>query len=387
MPGGRFAVALAAGVLAAASAAAAQTVAVDVLDATIKDKRLDGADVIFQQNGEQSVTAKTDAQGKARLTPRKPLKGDELLIIKKTGFSDLVVKCPCDGLTYALSPIMKGLDSLRIVLNWGATPFDLDSHLAFSNNHIFFNAKNGEKAWLDVDDTSSYGPETITIDKRLDGTTYTYAVHDYSNAADVNDRALSASGARVFVYVGQSLVKTYYVPTGTGNVWTVFRITGDGSIEDIDTLGGASSDNIARYMAGGLSPRTARAASDTASARRHNALGEKAYHRGDYETAIEQYQTALDYDSSFAPAYGNLGLAYRKLNRFAESIWASRKAITFASGENAGKRRAAAYYEIAKLYENAGDFESARKNYQFAKQNSNNPAYDEAIARMNARLR
>ena len=33
---------------------------------------------------------------------------------------------------------------------------------------------------LDVDDISSYGPETITILENIYGT-YTYAVHNYSN--------------------------------------------------------------------------------------------------------------------------------------------------------------------------------------------------------------
>jgi tetratricopeptide (TPR) repeat protein len=385
---GLFPIILALGALSG-GAAWAQSVSVEVLDATVKDKRLSGANVIFQQSGEQSITAVTNAQGKAILNPHKPLKGDEMLIIKKTGFSDLVAKCPCDGLTYAMSPVLKGLDSVRIVLSWGSRPEDLDSHLVYAGNHVYFEAKAGAQAWLDVDDTDSYGPETITIDKKQYGTPYTYAVHDYSNQ-EADDLFLSKSGARVFVYVGQSLVKTYYVPSGIGDVWTVFRITEDGDIEDIDTLNGygGSIGNLAKYIAdnGGAS-QVVQVRGDTNAAKRNNTLGEKAYRDGNVDTAIDYFQTAIQQDPNFAAAYGNLGLAYRKLNRFAESIWASRKAISFASGENAGKTRAAAYYEIGKLYENNGDLENALRHYKRAKENNNAPVYDKAISRLDAAQR
>ena len=380
---GLFPVVLAVGALGA-SAAWAQGVSIEVLDATVKDRRLSGANVIMQQSGEQSISAVTDAQGRARLTPRKPITGEEMLIIRKAGFSDLVAKCPCDGLTYAMSPVLKGLDSVRVVLNWGKTPDDLDSHLIYGSDHIYYEAKKGSQAWLDVDDTDSYGPETITIDKKQYGTSYIYAVHDYSNKR-VDDRFLSASGARVFVYVGQSLVKTYYVPAGVGDVWTVFRISGDGDIEDINSLSGygGSSKGVAAYAVSSVALRQgAHASVDTDGAKRSNALGEKAYRAGRLEAAIEHFQAAIQKDPGFAAAYGNLGLAYRKLNRFAESIWASRKAIAFASGERAAKTRAAAYYEIAKLYENNGDSESALRHYKLARENSDNPVYDEAVTRM-----
>jgi tetratricopeptide (TPR) repeat protein len=383
-----FLVVLALGV-SSGGAAWAQSISVEVLDATVKDKRLGGANVIFQQSGEQSITTVTNAQGKASLNPHKPLKGDEMLIIKKTGFSDLVAKCPCDGLTYAMSPVLKGLDSVRIVLSWGLVPEDLDSHLVYAGNHIYFDAKKGAQAWLDVDDIDSYGPETITIDKKRYGTPYTYAVHDFSNQR-ADDRLLSESGARVFVYVGQSLVKTYYVPSGIGDVWTVFRITGDGDIEDIDALSGygGPTENLAGYLAGnGSAPQAIQTRGDANAAKLTNALGEKAYHDGKLEAAIDHFQTAIQQDPNFSAAYGNLGLAYRKLNRFAESIWASRKAISFASGENAGKTRAAAYYEIGKLYENNGDLENALRHYRRAKENNDAPVYDKAISRLSAARR
>lgn len=108
---------------------------VRVLSATTKDKAIDNANVTFQKNGWNSVSGQTDTDGRLQLR-RSPFKGidDEsvLMIVTKPGYSALVVKCPCDGMTYALSENMRELDGIRIVLNWGARPADLDAHLASS---------------------------------------------------------------------------------------------------------------------------------------------------------------------------------------------------------------------------------------------------------------
>lgn len=117
---------------------------------------------------------------------------------------------------------------IRIVLSWGAEPLDLDSHLVGptaedDSFHIYFvNKVYEDEANLDVDDVSSYGPETITIHKYNNGT-YTYAVHDYSNRESSSSSELSKSGAQVNVYRGMELIMTYNVPTGQdGTLWTVF---------------------------------------------------------------------------------------------------------------------------------------------------------------------
>lgn len=166
---------------------------------------------------------------------------DNLLIIKKSGYSTLVAKCPCDGMTYALIPVLKDLNSMRIVLNWGQSPLDLDSHLSYKNQHVYWDNKQGQDANLDVDDTDAYGPETVTIDKRLDGQYYVYLVHDYSDRATLNTANLSNSQAKVMVYVCESLIRSYYIPTGlTGNLWTVFRISPEGEIQDINRISGTT---------------------------------------------------------------------------------------------------------------------------------------------------
>ncbi|WP_428493960.1 YfaP family protein, partial [Pseudomonas chlororaphis] len=171
----------------------------------------------------------TNAQGQVTLTTDFADDPSNLLIIKKPGYSNLVVKCPCSGMTYAISPVMQNLDGLRVVLTWGATPSDLDSHMIFPGNNIYFRNQQGEDAHLDVDDIDGYGPETITLEKKHYGESYVYAVHDYSNQTRPESRQLAASQAKVFVYMGQSLVRTYYVPQDrSGNLWTVFRMTGNG---------------------------------------------------------------------------------------------------------------------------------------------------------------
>ena len=162
----------------ALAAQAANPVNLQILSATVKDQKIAGANVILQRNGEQAVSAVTDAQGQATLNANFADDASSLLIIKKPGFSNLVVKCPCAGMTYAISPVMRNLDGMRIVLNWGASPSDLDSHLVYPGNHVYFSQKEGTDANLDVDDTDSYGPETITIERKHSGERYVYAVHN-----------------------------------------------------------------------------------------------------------------------------------------------------------------------------------------------------------------
>lgn len=144
----------------------------------------------------------------------------------------------------AISPVL-ATGETRIVLTWGQTPDDLDSHLTgpapdSSRFHIYFGNPEysyaGTKyADLDLDDTSSYGPETTTIYKQISGT-YKFYVHDFTNGGSTNSAALSNSGAVVNVYRGNSVVATFNVPANQGGtVWTVFELNGD-AITAINTL-------------------------------------------------------------------------------------------------------------------------------------------------------
>lgn len=372
------------------SVPAAHAASVQVLSATVKDQAIAGATVILQKNGAASAATQTDAQGKVTLPTGYTDDASTLLLIKKDGYSTLVAKCPCEGLTYALSPVMKNLDGMRVVLTWGAEPQDLDSHISYPGNHIFWNSKNGTDGKLDVDDRDGFGPETITLTKKHEGETYVYSVHDYSDVNAPGTDALSKSEAKVFVYVGQSLVRTYYVPTGKkGNLWTVFRITGEGEFQDINSIRGVNANpatigsEVASYGNDATRVVAENRTSDTVRAKAKNVAGEKAYREGRLDDAISLFQEATELDGSYGQAYGNLGLVYQKAGRSAEAIWANRKALALASGPNAATIRAGAYYNIGRIYEDANELSEALTAYMAARAEKANPVYDNAVERLN----
>ncbi len=158
--------------------------------------------------------------------------GNYTVKLSLTGFIDsinTVVVIGGESKTYnfAISPYL-GEGEMRIVLTWGASPSDLDSHLLKYKNgtleyHVYYGHRNAPEAFLDRDDTNSYGPETITIANIDPEATYIYKVHNYSAGYSLTDTSLANSGAKVKVYWGD-LSYEFEVPNQPGTVWTVFRI-------------------------------------------------------------------------------------------------------------------------------------------------------------------
>lgn len=366
-----------------------QNISIQVLSAVEKDKVLDNAEVMIQRNGESSAKKLTNSQGKTTINGGFQDDSNTLLIIKKDNYSSLVVKCPCNELTYALSPVMKNLDGMRIVLNWGKYPEDLDSHLSFPGSHIYFQHKKGSFANLDVDDTDSYGPETITIENKKFGQTYHYFVHDYTNRDNLSSSKLSSSDAKVFIYVGQSLVKTYYVPKNKkGNVWNLFKINGNGEIIDINTIISKTISEIAIETSYDNTEEEVYVSNDDKKkAIQLNQKGDLAYQNKDIDGALRFYQQALEYYPTFGQAYGNLGLMFIKKGFKAEAIYANRKAITYASGNSINTTKASAYFNIAKIFENDNNYQEALNYYKLAKELKENIVYDNAILRVQNKLR
>jgi len=144
-----------------------------------------------------------------------------------------------DNQNGTVSPSIDG-STWRVVLTWGANPRDLDSHLtgpisgSASRFEVAYYSRgsvtSSPYASLDVDQTSGFGPETVTIARTLDGT-YRYYVYHYAGFG-----SLATSGARVAVYRGNSLQKTYSVPNQSGEIWTVFEIR-NGVLTDINAIG------------------------------------------------------------------------------------------------------------------------------------------------------
>lgn len=110
----------------------------------------------------------------------------------------------------------------KIELKWGESPTDLDSHFyGPADNearfHVYYQNDtaiiNGANIYLDVDDTSSYGPEVITIpDYSLPGI-YQYAVHNYSE-----DGVIQRSETRVELIINDQ--RTLFVPPeGDPKIW------------------------------------------------------------------------------------------------------------------------------------------------------------------------
>lgn len=116
--------------------------------------------------------------------------------------------------------------NLRTVLTWGYSPSDLDSHMVGPTSsgrfHVYYSDMSSGKVSLDVDDTSSYGPETVTI-YETDSGVYSYLVHDFSNRHSNSSTAMSNSGAMLQLYNGNILMYTITIPTNqAGTVWHAF---------------------------------------------------------------------------------------------------------------------------------------------------------------------
>jgi|GEM_PF-2775206 len=132
----------------------------------------------------------------------------------------------------------------KFILTWNEYPTDLDSHLYTPEidgmaHHVFYANRGSDAmapyAWLDVDDTSSWGPEATTIEQLYPGN-YTFAVYDWSG-----NGLLSTSGAHVEVFAGRTRVGGYDVPATGGDGpnwwWTVGTVNGTtGAFTLVNTL-------------------------------------------------------------------------------------------------------------------------------------------------------
>ncbi len=170
------------------------------------------------------------------------------VVAKATGFLDgsrgsiLVAGAVVPNQDVILSPTLAA-GQTRIVLTWGNSPSDLDAHLTGPTQdqqqfHICWTNQGSPTsspfASLDNDEVDGLGPETITISTQVPGT-YRFYVFDYSNSPTPVSTPLSGSGARVQVFRGASLLSDFTVPSGAGNLWSVFSLNGS-TVTPINTL-------------------------------------------------------------------------------------------------------------------------------------------------------
>ena len=191
--------------------------------------------------------------------PKLPM-GKYTLTVSADGYADNQVDCSVgigiayggDGSYSTLTtiipdiPLSPGMDDnyYRIILRWDETPRDLDSHLTATTDsgstiHVYYGNKNPSPNYanLDRDDTSSYGPETITITDFDKLSNIAYAVHDYTNRSSTSSTAMSTSGAYVMVYKGNTLLQRFEIPVNReGTEWDVFAFDASGNIIPVNQI-------------------------------------------------------------------------------------------------------------------------------------------------------
>ena len=183
------------------------------------------------------------------------------------------------GTVVATPPPAAG--SFRVVLTWGENPSDLDSHLTgpitggSDRFHVYYSDDAYEGHNLDVDDVSSFGPETITIVPAGVNGMYRYSVHNYSeqgsDGASNPTEGIAASGAEVRLYDANGLIRTYTPPPATAanggddaDTWRVFELTVNGSNVSIagaepNGMGyfqATGSGDVTVFLTGGPAPTT-----------------------------------------------------------------------------------------------------------------------------------
>lgn len=130
---------------------------------------------------------------------------------------------------FSISPKM-AVGKLRVVLDWGNSPEDLDAHLVkYDSYHISYrnmSESDDKEAKLDRDDTDFYGPETITVNAIDKDANYRFYIFDYSNRSNDSSIQLSNSKATIKIYGGDNeLLGVKNVPSDLiGNQWNVFEI-------------------------------------------------------------------------------------------------------------------------------------------------------------------
>jgi PKD repeat protein len=171
--------------------------------------------------------------------------GTQTVTCSATGYTTYTnnqVVIPAGGsleLQISLSPTLAA-GQYRVVLTWAEQPLDIDSHLKTpiiegTAYHIYYqnygSASTPPYAQLDIDDTESFGPETVTIYQLKPGE-YHYYVHNYSQTP-----AITTSNAVVQVYNENGLMQTFNVPTaGEGLYWDVFKLSGSGVITPVNQI-------------------------------------------------------------------------------------------------------------------------------------------------------
>ena len=150
---------------------------------------------------------------------------------------DDAAQCGGPGCLDVATPLVVTTPKFQATLTWGEEPRDLDTHFTGPCDveeegcwdgrfHVYYSdlgsLSSAPWAALDTDDTTSYGPEVVTLGRCLAGR-YRYSVHNYSGTPD-----LAVSGAKVNLLLPDGTMAQRTVPTqnpDAGMVWIVGDLT------------------------------------------------------------------------------------------------------------------------------------------------------------------
>ncbi len=204
----------------------------------LNGKPIIGADI---EIGEL-LNDKTDFEGKVIFEI--PVDGEYLINFSHSKYVKSILKMNVIVGTifnnrFSISPELP-IEYLRVVLDWGKSPLDLDAHLIKSKvYHISYRnlkVSNDNSTKLDRDDMDGFGPETITTNKVDSRSEYKYFVHDFSNKSDNSSSNLTKSNARILIFGDNKLLHSIQANgDATGNYWEVFRIV-NGKIEIVNEI-------------------------------------------------------------------------------------------------------------------------------------------------------
>jgi hypothetical protein len=133
-----------------------------------------------------------------------------------------------------MSPVMPN-DQWRATIKWGPTPRDLDTHVQWASNSLYYGRMHINSGNIEVrlehDDTNGYGPETVHFSNigNARGGAYNcdvkYKMYDYSRTQQMPDKQ-----GDVTLYHGDTVVHTWKIANCRGSVtsdklwWHVFTI-------------------------------------------------------------------------------------------------------------------------------------------------------------------
>jgi uncharacterized protein YfaP (DUF2135 family) len=204
-----------------------------------------------------SASAVSDSNGMFRIEAAPA--GDRTVTASATGY--VPTSTPVTIVANDTTEISVGLlqssasgDSVQAILTWGEAPADLDLHLSGPDSaggrfHAFYRARQPVAyVCLDLDDTSSFGPETMTIARASTGQfvagDYHVWVHNFSQTPEFD-----VSGAVLTLFAAGRQIAQFQVDSATGDrsldIWRVveFNLSADGSVSGVRAVQSFAAGN------------------------------------------------------------------------------------------------------------------------------------------------